>query len=66
VRSERSIREVQGVLYKVGTYGYTLETEDKIAEINDDDRETAHVVQALGVHGLRRQESDVPICHAEV
>ena len=30
-------------LYKVGTYGYTLETEDKIAEINDDDRETAHV-----------------------
>jgi hypothetical protein len=35
-------------LYKVGTYGHTLEDAEKISEITDEDRETAHV----GLSGL--------------
>jgi len=35
-------------LYLVGTYGYTLEPEDKIKDATDDDRATAHV----GLSGL--------------
>jgi hypothetical protein len=32
----------------IGTYGYTLEEEEKITEVTDDDRETAHI----GLSGL--------------
>ena len=38
----------QDYKYMVGTYGYTLEEEDKIKEITDEDRETAHI----GLSGL--------------
>ncbi len=34
--------------FKVGTFGHTLEDAEKISEITDDDRETAHV----GLSGL--------------
>ncbi|CAM6003856.1 unnamed protein product [Sphagnum balticum] len=38
----------QDYKFLVGTYGYTLEPEDKIREVTDEDRETAHV----GLSGL--------------
>jgi len=38
----------QDYKFLVGTYGYTLEAEDKIREVTDVDRETAHV----GLSGL--------------
>jgi len=38
----------QDYKFLVGTYGYTLEAEDKIREVTDEDRETAHV----GLSGL--------------
>ena len=34
--------------YMVGTYGYTLDPEDKVTEVTDEDRESAHI----GLSGL--------------
>ena len=35
-------------LYMVGTYGHTLDPEEKIREVSDEDRQTAH----MGLSGL--------------
>ena len=47
-KEEANIVKFKDYLFKIGTYGHTLEDEDKVQEINDDDRATGR----LGPSGL--------------